>query len=1039
MMVTKDTAYKKIAELIERFEDQFASYKKAEYNETLTRRDFIDPFFKALGWDMDNENGYAESYREVIHEDKVKVGGVTKAPDYSFRLVGGKRLFFVEAKKPMVVVKDEIQPAYQVRRYGWSAKLPISIMTDFEEFAIYDCTKKPSPTDKASVGRIKYLTFREYLDEFDFLWDTFSKEKVLKGSFDKFVKSDTHKKGTATVDKEFLLSLDKWRMYLATSISLNNKQLDEEEINFVVQQTLDRIIFLRIAEDRGVEPYGNLQQTIKQGKFYNNLFDLFKDADDKYNSGLFDFKKDRISKTLEIENKIIKTVISQLYFPESPYEFSVLSVEILGSAYEQFLGKQIRIDSAHRARIEEKPEVRKAGGVYYTPQYIVDYIVKNTVGKKVEGKTPEQVSRLKILDPACGSGSFLLGAYQYLLDWHKNFYTENGKTTKSRKDSLLTPEGSLTTAEKKRILLNNIFGVDIDLNAVEVTKLSLLLKCLEGETQASISHQMSMFNERVLPTLDNNIKDGNSLIDTDFYESQLDFGEERKIKPFNWHKAFPEVFKSKIPEANKPLIHQYKKVVSQVEEIEKLIQATSSGLEEPAIKYGDFGGFDVVIGNPPYVRQELLGDQKKYFATHYKVYHGMADLYSYFIEKGIELIDDDGIYGVIVANKWMRANYGEPLRRWLKQQSIHQIIDFGDLPVFESATTYPCILIGGKPSILNSSIEVTEVKTLEFDSLEEYVLKNRTLLTKDILEDKGWNLASDTEQNLLKKLTNSGIPLGEYVKGKIYRGVLTGLNEAFVIDQEKRDQLISEDKRSAEVIKPFLAGRDIKRYQEPTSEKYLILFPKGITNKNGNRPKNAWLWLTDHYPAIAEHLKEFENKAKKRFDQGEFWWELRACDYYQEFERPKIIYPNILKRPEFILDTANWYTNQKCFIIPINDKYLLGILNSSLFHYLFEKYLPKLRGGFYEPSSVFFKNFPVRVIIDSNDVDLKNQIISSAEQIIEIYRQVKENKLESRVNQLQDKISFLETQIDKAVFKLYKLTPEETKIIESIKNKAKQE
>ncbi|MCI0474070.1 MAG: N-6 DNA methylase, partial [Ignavibacteria bacterium] len=396
-------------------------------------RDFIDPFFKALGWDMDNEQGYAEAYREVIHEDKVKIGGATKAPDYSFRLVGGKRLFFVEAKKPSVMVKDEIPPAYQIRRYGWSAKLPISIITDFEEFAIYDCTKKPNPTDKASTARIRYLTYREYLPEFDFIWETFSKEQVLKGSFDKFVQSDTRKKGTATVDKDFLQSLDSWRTYLATSIANNNKQLDEDEINYAVQQTIDRIIFLRIAEDRGVETYGNLKEALTHGEYYHNLFVQFRKADDKYNSGIFDFKKDRISEHLKIENKVIKTILNELYFP-SPYAFDAMPVEILGTAYEQFLGKVIRITPAHHVKIEQKPEVRKAGGVYYTPQYIVEYIVKNTVGKLIEGKTPKEINKIKIVDPACGSGSFLLGAYQYLLDYHKNYYTGNGKPSKGMKD-----------------------------------------------------------------------------------------------------------------------------------------------------------------------------------------------------------------------------------------------------------------------------------------------------------------------------------------------------------------------------------------------------------------------------------------------------------------------------------------------------------------------------------------------------------------------------------------------------------------------------
>jgi len=477
-MISKEEAHKKIASLIERFEEQKEFYKRSDYNETLTRRDFIDPFFKALGWDIDNEQGYAESYREVIHEDKIKIGGATKAPDYSFRLGGGKRLFFVEAKKPSVLIRDEITPAYQVRRYGWSAKLPISIITDFEEFAIYDCTKKPNLTDKASHGRIKYLTYNNYLHEFDFLWDTFSKEKVLKGSFDKFVQSDKQKKGTSTVDREFLISLDTWRTYLANNIALRNN-IDEDELNFVVQHIIDRLIFLRIAEDRSVESYGNLQDTIKSGDYYQNLLKQFHTADQKYNSGLFDFSKDKLSGNIEIDNKIIKSIINDLYYPVSPYEFSVISVEILGSAYEQFLGKTISLSKSGRAVIEEKPEVRKAGGVYYTPQYIVEYIVKNTVGKLIENKTPKDISKIKIVDPACGSGSFLIGAYQFLLQHHKDYYTNNGKPSKGSKDNPLTPDGNLTTAEKKRILLNNIFGVDLDANAVEVTKLSLLLKCME--------------------------------------------------------------------------------------------------------------------------------------------------------------------------------------------------------------------------------------------------------------------------------------------------------------------------------------------------------------------------------------------------------------------------------------------------------------------------------------------------------------------------------------------------------------------------------
>ncbi len=1035
--MSKDEAKNKIGQLVERFGEQIASYKNAGYNETLTRRDFIDPFFKALGWDIDNEQGYAEAYREVIHEDRVKIDGVTKAPDYSFKIGGGKRLFFVEAKKPSILVKDDIIPAYQIRRYGWNAKLPVSIVTDFEEFAIYDCTKRPYPSDKASVARIKYLTFKDYITEFDFLWDTFSKERVLKGSFDKYVLSNANKKGTTTVDKEFLNSLDTWRTYLATSISLNNKQLDEDEINFVVQQTIDRIIFLRIAEDRAIEPYGNLQTTLK-GDYYDNLFKLFKEADQKYNAGIFDFKKDKISETLKIDNKVIKSIVNELYHPASPYDFFILPVEILGSAYEQFLGKVIRLTPSHQARIEEKPEVRKAGGVYYTPQYIVEYIVQNTVGKLIEGKTPDEISQLKIVDPACGSGSFLIGAYQHLLDHHKNYYSENGKPSKGKKDlpalampayrqagHPITPEGNLTTTEKKRILLNNIFGVDIDVNAVEVTKLSLLLKCLEGETQASIANQMNLFKERALPTLDNNIKSGNSLVDEDFYEGQLDFGNSKKVNPFNWQRAFPSVFKSRTADNRHEFKDQFK-LVEHTENQAKKLTEKFKGVQEPMEEYGS-GGFDCVIGNPPYVRQELLTDFKDYFQRKYRVYQGTADLYCYFFERGISLLRVGGLFGIIVANKWMRANYGEPLRKWLKTQDIKEIIDFGDLQVFENATTYPCIFIAGKGIRASAYMDVVNLKTLTFESsLQDYVLKSRRTLNKDLLLDiGGWNLADETEQLLLKKLRDKGIPLKEYVKDKIYRGVLTGLNEAFVIDEATKKKLIKEDRKSAEIIKPFLAGKDIKRYQQLPSGKYLILFPKGFTNDKGKQPKNAWGWIKDNYPAISQHLELFQSKAKKRFDQGDFWWELRACDYYEEFKKPKIILPDIALRMQATYDTSNFFVVNTAYIIPLNDKFLLGILNSELTQFFYKRISSEIRGGYLR----FIRQYLESIPIGKNE-EVEKHIIKLVDSVLALYKQKAETKLHSSIEQIESQIGYSDRKINELVYQLYDLSEEEIKIIE---------
>ncbi|NQV25560.1 MAG: N-6 DNA methylase, partial [Rhodopirellula sp.] len=425
-------APKEILDLVNRFREQYDSYRLPSYGETELRREFIDPFFKTLGWDIDNEQGYAEAYKDVVHEDSIKIGISTKAPDYSFR-IGGVRKFFIEAKKPSVNIGQDVSPAFQLRRYGWSAKLPLSILTDFEEFAVYDCRVRPDKNDKASTARIMYLNYEDYEDRWDEIAAIFSPDAIRKGSFDRYAESTKKKRGTAEVDNAFLKEIEQWRSDLARNLAARNSELSQRELNFAIQKTIDRIIFLRICEDRGIEIYGGLQKLTSGPGIYPRLCELFRKADDRYNSGLFHFTRekhrhedpDEWTLSLQIDDRVLKDIIRKLYYPESPYEFSVLGSDILGQVYEQFLGKVIRLTKGHQARVEDKPEVKKAGGVYYTPTYIVDYIVEQTVGKLLEGKMPHEVAArtektwkpakqgrpLTVLDPACGSGSFLIGAY----------------------------------------------------------------------------------------------------------------------------------------------------------------------------------------------------------------------------------------------------------------------------------------------------------------------------------------------------------------------------------------------------------------------------------------------------------------------------------------------------------------------------------------------------------------------------------------------------------------------------------------------------
>lgn len=1009
-MYSKEEVYKKVEELVIKFRNNKDQYTNKNYNETETRRDFLDPFFEAFGWDVSNRAGKSQTYRDVIHEDKVKVGKETKAPDYAFR-IGGNRVFFVEAKKPGVNLKEDNLPAFQLRRYGWSAKLGISFLTDFEELAVYDCTRKPNVNDKASTARIEYIHFEDYLNRFDFLYEILNKERIEQGSLEKYIAGTSNKKGTESVDIDFLNSLDSLRTKLASNIAKLNKNLSVRDLNYAVQQIIDRIIFLRAAEDRGIEEYGDLKKTCenKGDNFYSNLLKIFEKADGRYNSGLFDFSKDSISSSIEIDNKVIKEIINELYYPLSPYEFSVISVEIIGNAYEQFLGKTITIGKNHSAKIELKPEVRKAGGVYYTPEYIVDYIVANTVGEAIKGKKPEEIANIKILDPACGSGSFLLGAYKYLLNYHIEYYNKikDRAKFKGSKEDVIKENGDLTIWIKKQILRNNIFGVDIDSNAVEVTKLSLLMKCLEGESPASIQNNQDLFNERALPSLEDNIKCGNSLIGNDFYESHLDLDDDTlyKINCFDWNSKFRDIMKA--------------------------------------------GGFDVVIGNPPYVKIQTMMESSplsvETLKQNYKsASSGNIDIYLCFVEKALQLLKSTGEMGYILPNKFFEGDMGENLRNIIaSKKALKKVVYFGANQIFDNATTYTCLLF-----LSGNERESFELFRFYKDEDIEEALKNEKLshLPISLTNEEKWNFHSEYILNILNKLKSMPVKLEDLTR-KIFVGIQTSADDIYILHGgEENNGIVKTYSKSLdkeieierEFIKPFLLGKDVKRYCTLINTKWVI-FPYKLVS--GSAVLYSQKEIKEQFPKAWEYLKEnkkeLENREKGKMKNDKFYAYIYPKNL-NEFDTKKISIPYMSNKPQATWDNDCLYHNTKVYSISFkedvkyNPYYILALINSKLFNFYISATGTVFRGWFLVFSPTFISSFPIKELDLDNkeDKEIHDKLVNLVDNIIELNKKLSSEKNPNTIEMLNTRIQAVDKAIDNIVYSLYNLTDEEIKIIE---------
>ena len=718
-----------------------------------------------------------------------------------------------------------------------------------------------------------------------------------------------------------------------------------------------------------------------------------------------------------------------------------------------------------------------------------------------------EIDSLRICDPAVGSGHFLVSALNELL-YIKNelgllldaenkplrieleiendeliIRDQSGDLHEYQPKNKSSQQIQQAIFENKRHLIENcLFGVDLNPNSVKICRLRLWIELLkhayytqDGELQT-------------LPNIDINIKTGNSLIsrfalDEDLsaafkqkgrkkkgaiqpkyslndyrnavasYKSSNDKGKKREIMQIiqevkagfqeslsrNFIAQVAKVrgayakkkeeldnlkrFGQKISKAEKAKLKSLKNKLVKVEaERDALInneiydRAFEWRFEFPEVlnEDGSFRGFDVVIGNPPYIRHEAIKWMKPYLKEHFEVFKGTADLYTYFVEQAFNIMRSGGQFSYIIPNKWMRAGYGSALRAFCSRYQIDQFLDFGDLPVFDEATTYPLVMVMQKQAPKGPLFTAVNFEELPQPSLYAYVDKHRFEVNADLLLPTGWTLVADKVQYLLEKIKAAGPSLEEYVGGQVFRGVLTGFNEAFVIDAEQKAALIAADPKSAELIKPFLAGRDIKRYTSPEANKFLVLFASGWTKKTYTEltEKAAWEKVSKDYPAIAKYLKPFAEKARKRTDQGDYWWELRPCAYYPEFEKEKIMLPDIAKYTEALIDTKGSYCTNTAYIIPRLNKYHLGILNSKVILFFYSNISSSIRGGYFRFIRQYLGLLPI-----------PHPTPTQEEQITHLVEQ----RLAASSKEEQQKI---EEEIDQAVYALYGLSEEEIKMVE---------
>lgn len=962
---TLEEAAATVATLVQEFSANDKYYLSPSYLEAEVRDDFIDKFLFALGWDVNHTIQKNPFQQEVKVERHVQMATAQRRADYALSLEPNfdSPVLYVEAKKPAVEIATP-DNYFQIIRYANQRGHALGVLTDFEQLHIIDCRFQAN-IDTASHRAVKKYHYSDFVvpDKFAEIFYLLSRPAIADGSLEKYAATLPKPKGRPgqkafiplaykPIDERLLEKLDELRSTLARALKTNNPQLDSAALTELTQRIIDRLVLIRFLEDKLIEPdpiIPTLGESTNRSA-WQDFRVVCRKLDKTYNGIVYKFHTTLDApNALKIDDKNFADVLDAFDYHKSEYLFNDIPLHILGSIYERFLGNVI-VATKKRATLEPKPEVRKAGGVYYTPKYIVDYIVQNTVGKLIDGKTPGEISKMRFADIACGSGSFLLGVYDCILKYVTRWYNEHsGKAPKSavikRNNGLY-----LSIQEKGRILTDNIYGVDIDPQAVEVAQLSLYLKLLEEETTASARQYTMEFHRPLLPSLADNIKCGNSLISSDFYENkQLDLleSDHRKINAFDWHAEFPDIMRA--------------------------------------------GGFDAVIGNPPYLNIRILTQVqsegvKEYFERRFNCAHRGYDLYILFIEQSYRMLCSNGMFGMIVPNKLGTLNYAERCRELLLgSTTLHSIADVSKLRVFSGASVYPYVVVYQKRSPTpDRFIEVIIAQSI-----------------KDLVSPSRIERLSQSSLNAVSGFAIHGnLDVEERVPTK-QLGEISNLDSGttgFVA--QKMSGELSERDGVREPFFDFIVSGNINRYSIQLGS---VRFMKHFFD----------------YPVLPKH-STLLTKRKLIL-----------------FENTKIVIAGMTRRLEAGLDRGGLALGVQVFALSqaqTDYGYLLGILNSKLMSHLFRiRFQAKhLAGGFLAINKGQLTLLPIRTVVFSNKSDKAkhDQVVDLAQRMLDLHKQLPDANTDHTRTLLQRQIDATDRQIDKLVYELYALTDDEIRIVE---------